>query len=232
MDSRWEQGKRGWAKRSLWEDDGTSQCRMAMRRRLKSPPHSESRASFRVTSYFSRYMSFTVCRSSCWSGGENMLALKHKSHATAWSVLRLRPSFSWPRPLSSGSAPWHSVSSALVDNDTHLLGLGDQAHLVLVSSSAHSSWFPLWSSVPVGSSLSNNKPDFLNTYLFFFSWTQSHLQFTSLASSLTLLPGLIHSLISPGLPSEVKCCLSVKVHSRLFGFLSQQLLRLGLCLFQ
>lgn len=220
MDSRWEQGKRGWAKRSLWEDDRTSQCRMAMRRRLKSPPHSESRASFRVTSYFSRYMSFTVCRSSCWSGGENMLALKHKSHATAWSVLRLRPSFSWPRPLSSGSAPWHAVSSALVDNDRHLLGL------VLVSSSGHSSWFPLWSYVP----------NFLLVYfhsfeylLFFFSWTQSHLQFTSLASFLTLLPGLIHSLISPRLPSEVKCCLSVKVHSRLFGFLSQQLLGLGLC---
>lgn len=36
-----------------------------MRRRLKSPPHSESRASFRVTSYFSRYMSFTVSRSIC-----------------------------------------------------------------------------------------------------------------------------------------------------------------------
>lgn len=102
--------------------------------------------------------------------GENMLVLKHKSHATVSSVLRLRPSFSWPRPLSSGPAPWHSVSSALVDNDTRLLCLGHQAHLVLVSSSAHSSWFPLWSSVPAGSSLSNKKPDFLLVYFHSFEY--------------------------------------------------------------
>lgn len=102
MDS-WQQvrTKESWSKQSLRRDGRTSQCRMAMRRRLKSPPHSDSRASFRVTSYFSRYMSFTVCRSSCWSGGgggKETLALIHKSSATAWSVWLLKPCFFPPAP--------------------------------------------------------------------------------------------------------------------------------------
>ena len=43
-----------------------SQCKISRRSRLKSPPHSEQRASFRETSYFSRYMSLMVSRS-IWS---------------------------------------------------------------------------------------------------------------------------------------------------------------------
>lgn len=42
------------------------QWQMATRRRLKSPLHSSFRASFRDTSYFSRYMSLMVSKSYCW----------------------------------------------------------------------------------------------------------------------------------------------------------------------
>lgn len=42
-----------------------SQWQMAKRRRLKSPLHSSFRASFRDTSYFSRYISLMVSRSNC-----------------------------------------------------------------------------------------------------------------------------------------------------------------------
>lgn len=48
---------------SYWLHLTVIQWSISIRRRLKSPPHSELRASFRVTSYFSKYMSLMVSKS-------------------------------------------------------------------------------------------------------------------------------------------------------------------------
>lgn len=122
-----------------------------MRRRLKSPPHSESRASLRVTSYFSRYMSFTVSRSSCKTNSHTICCKNHHSvvcvykchleyytesfnivHAQSLTsdrptMMRMRVSSSVPSPFMAALRRRAKQSCGFLAHltmkqDTHMLG--------------------------------------------------------------------------------------------------------------